>query len=340
MDIRRLKDHIIANDKTYLVLEELGCHHIKFKGNYYTCGNPDGDNVAAITVYLNENITVVNYTRDITGNKNVSDIFSLVEFFRDCTFSESVKIICEWIGIDYYYDFDENLPQSLKLTQLILEMQAGGDVEEREKPLVPISEDILTYYDPYVNDMFAKDGIDYSTQRIFEVGYDQETNRITIPIRDELGALIGVKGRLFKNEVGEDELKYMYIEKCARSKILYGLNLTGKSIKAAGFCYVGESEKSVQQMWSIGVYNCVATGGKKVSTQQIEKLTRLCVDLVFLFDKDVEQEELEELADRFVDGVNIYAVIDKDGILESKESPTDSKDKFLLLIKNNKYKIR
>ena len=33
------------------VLEELGCHHITHKGGYYSCGNPDGDNKSAITVY-------------------------------------------------------------------------------------------------------------------------------------------------------------------------------------------------------------------------------------------------------------------------------------------------
>ena len=56
------------------------------------------------------------------------------------------------------------------------------------------------------------------------------------------------------------------------------------------------------QMWNMDVYNCVATGGKKVSQNQIEILTRLCVDICFVFDKDVQLSELMVLANRFVEG--------------------------------------
>ena len=84
----------------------------------------------------------------------------------------------------------------------------------------------------------------------------------------------------------------------------------------------------------MGISNCVATGGKRVSRVQIEKLTRLCCDVIFLFDKDVVQEELELLANRFIDSVPLYAVIDNDNILDEKESPTDNPDKFQRLIQN------
>ena len=95
-----------------------------------------------------------------------------------------------------------------------------------------------------------------------------------------------------------------------------------------------EAEKGVQQLWSYGYSNSVATSGKKISNTQIEKLTRLCVDLVFLFDKDVGREELDEIANRFIDGVNIYAAIDKQGILLEKESPTDNLEKLKILLGN------
>ena len=64
---------------------------------------------------------------------------------------------------------------------------------------------------PYVNDLFFKDNIDYGTQAKFEVGYDEQTNRITIPIRDEIGTLVGVKGRMFGKAQKDGELKYLYI---------------------------------------------------------------------------------------------------------------------------------
>ena len=188
--------------------------------------------------------------------------------------------------------------------------------------------------------MFAKDNISFEVQRLFEIGYDDFTNRITIPIRDELNNLVGVKGRLFTEELKEDDLKYLYIEPCNRSKILYGLNITLTYIQQQQCVYVTEAEKGVMQLFTYGYRNAVATCGKKVSQYQIDMLTRLCVPIVFVFDKDVTQEELQELADRFIEGTVIYAIIDKDNILDDKESPSDKQEKFEKLLSSNKYLIK
>ena len=340
MDISRLKEHILENDKIPTILEELGCHHIKNKGEYYTCGNPDGDNPSAITVYANDYLTCINYTRDIGQDKSGTDIFSLIEFHKKYSFFEAIKQVCDWVDLDYYYDFDADVPESIKLTRLIMEMQQGDNINKQEKPLRPISETILTYYCPYINDLFNDDGIDYQTQKLFEIGYDEFSNRITIPIRDELRNLVGIKGRLLQKEIRDNELKYLYLEPCARSKILYGLHLTYEYIKREKRCFIGESEKSVLQMWTMGYCNAVGTGGKEVTTAQIDKLTRLCVDLVFLFDKDVPKSDIESLSKRFIDGINIYAVIDNKEILSEKESPTDNIDKFNRLLNECLYKIK
>lgn len=340
MDIRLMKEYILDNSYTPFILENLGCHHIKDKGEYITCGNPDGDNANAVTVYLNANLTVVNYTRSLNSEKKSQDIFDLAGFYLNLNFFETVKQICDWIDLDYYKDWDEDLPESLSITKMLIEMNSGNETEDEDILLKPISENILSYYYPYVNDFFADDNISYSTQRIFEVGYDDCTNRITIPIRDELGNLVGVKGRLLKNELDDNDLKYLYIEKCCRSQILYGLHLTYPYIQREKCVYICESEKGVMQLYDMGVYNAVATGGKKVSQAQIDKLSRLCVTLIFCFDKDVEQLEIEELADRFIENIDIYALIDSDNILDNKESPTDTPQKFKRLNERYKYKIR
>lgn len=341
MDIEGLKEYILENNYIPIILDALGCHHIKHKDGYYHAGNPDGDNPTAITVYENTNLTTINYTRDITNKKNLTtDLITLVEYFKSETFYNSIKWICDIIDLDYYHNFDDDVPESIRLTKLIMEMQQGENQIEEEKPLKPIPEIILTYYKKYVNDFFYKDNINYEVQQEFEIGYDEATNRITIPIRDELSNLVGVKGRLFETEIAEGQNKYTYIERCARSKILYGLYKTYPFIKQEKLVFVGESEKSVLQMISMGYYNAVGIGGKKISKCQIDKLTRLCVDIVFLFDKDVTQEELKSIADRFIDGVVIYAVIDTIGILNEKESPTDNPDKFKQLISKCKIRIK
>ena len=69
-------------------------------------------------------------------------------------------------------------------------------------------------------------------------------------------------------------------------------------------------------------------------------LVRLGVDIVLCLDKDVKKEELEELAERFPDGVPLYYMFDEDNILDEKESPTDDPIKWKHLVENNIYRLR
>ena len=341
MDIEILKEHILENNFIPTILEELGCHHIRKKDGYFQCANPDGDNVTAVCVYENTNLTTINYTRDISNGKNIhTDLISLVEFYKNETFPYAVKWICDVLDIDYYSNLDEDLPKSLQLTKMLVEMQSVDTESETEKPLKPISEKILSYFKPYVNDMFNEDGVSYETQAEFEIGYDEFTNRITIPIRDDLGNLVGVKARYFYRQVPEDEQKFMYIEKCARSQILYGLYKTINFIKRAQRVFVTEAEKGVQQLYDKGYFEAVATGGSKISKSQIDKLTRLCVPIIFVFDKDITKEELDDIASRFIDGTEVYALIDTIGILNEKESPTDNISKFEQLLEKCMYRLK
>ncbi|MFQ9889250.1 MAG: hypothetical protein ACLRWM_01485 [Streptococcus sp.] len=59
-----------------------------------------------------------------------------------------------------------------------------------------------------------------------------------------------------------------------------------------------------------------------------------------MFDKDVQLSELMVLANRFVDGVSVYAVVDDKGILDEKEAPTDNPEKFKALIGNCVRRIK
>ena len=342
MDIKQLKEYIYENNHIENILEKLGMHHIKWHDGkrYITCGFPDGDNQKACVIFNSEFFNIDSYTRDVKNKAGYApDVLSLIAFIKQEPFFDCLKWVCQIIGIDYYYSFDDDIPESLKITKLLYEMQRG-EFDQEEKPLKPISEKILTYYKPYVNNMFLNDGISYETQKEFEIEYDEFSNRVTIPIRSEIGDLVGVKGRLFKEIIEEWEQKYIYLEPCARSKILYGLNKTYPYIKKEGKCFVGEAEKFCLQLWSMGYYNSVGIGGKKISSQQIEKLTRLGVDLIFAFDRDVTKKEIEEIADRFVDGMSIWYLFDDNNILNEKESPSDSQEKFEYLLNNCLYKIK
>lgn len=341
MDVQELKNYIYENKYVEQILDSIGCHHIKYhpSNEYWSCANADGDNNGAIVIYDNEFLMCMNYTRQmVKGNRN-TDLIDLVCYTKHLTFPQGLKFICEEIGISYYHDFEEDIPESFRILQMIADMNTNI-TEEKEKPLTPINEHILSYYKPYVNDIFHEDNIDYKTQREFEIGFDEETNRYTIPIRSEIGDLVGVKGRYFYREVPENENKYIYLEPCSKSKILYGLHKTLEYIKAKGVVYVFESEKAVMQLWSYGYKNAVSTGGKTISRHQVELLVRLGVKIVFCFDKDVEKSEYENIALMFPDNIPLFYMFDEHDLLDGHESPSDDSNKWQKLKENNVYKLR
>lgn len=337
MDIRDLKEEILNRDLLLDILSEIGCHHVQDRGDYIQCGNKDGDNPKSIVVYKNEYISCINYTRQITKNGRAADIFDLIAYAEDCSFAEAMKFVCELAGLEYYGE-REDLPESLQILRMLKDMSIN-DTDEDNGVVKPISEKILSYYLPYGNKMFEDDGISIEVQKEFEIGYCPCTNYITIPIRDSLGALVGVKGRYF-GDPDEYHSKYTYIERCNKGKIIYGYWQNKDYIKNNQYIYVVESEKAVQQLATMGVRSCVSTGGKTISKYQVEEIIRTGCTPIFAFDKDVNEDELQEIASMFIDGVTVYAIVDKDNILNEKESPSDCKQKWLHLVKNNIYKIK
>lgn len=331
-----LKEFIVENEHVDTILEDLGCGNIVRHSGYYTCSNPDGNNKQSVTVYINENLTTINYTRNITKNKRCADIFDLIAFYKDCSFPEALRYVHGLLGLDFYQEKEEPC-ESLQILKMLKEMNTGSD-SVNDEPVSPISEDILSYYLQYGNSMFDDDGISLEVQHEFEVGYDTASNYITIPIRDSVGTLCGVKGRYF-GDPDEYHSKYIYLEKCNKSKILYGYWQNKDYIKNSDVLFIVESEKAVQQCATFGVRNVVSTGGKTISKCQVELITRSGCAPVFAFDEDVHEDELSSIAEMFMDGISVYALIDKDCVLDEKQSPTDDYGKWVYLTTNHVYKI-
>lgn len=338
MQVNELKEYLLNNELCEDVLTALGCGHVRNRGEYISASNPDGgDNKQAITLYLSENLNCIDYTRQISKTKRATDIFDLVAYFKQCTFAESMKWVCDTVGLDYYHEPDD-VPESLKIIRFLKEMSTGSD-DEDNTPLKPISEDVLRYYLPYGNKKWEDEGISLETQREFNIMYDPQTDYIAIPIFDSIGSLVGIKGRYF-GITDEYHSRFTYLEKCNKSKVLYGYWQNKEFIKNNKYIIVVESEKSVLKLAEYGYRNVVSTGGKTISKYQVELITRTGCIPMFAFDEDVKENELEDIANLFIDGVSIYAVIDRDGLLEEKESPMDRQDVWRELYKNNVYKIK
>jgi len=344
MEVKDLFGKIIENNDIEKILKNLGMHHINDKGEYFTCGFPDGD--ANHVVVYKDNLWINAYTRDISDKYGYTNIISLTSFMKKIYFSQSIKWICDTCSYNYYEE-PKSKTEMIKFLDYIYEQKNGSNKSDEDEVinLKPINEDILQYYGNYANRLFLEDNIDLQTQIDFGFGYDLETHSITIPIRDELNTLVGVKARLYKTseELEEWESKYFYLVPCAKSKILYGLNRTMPYIKREGFAVICESEKATAQLWSYGIRNAVSIGSHTISKYQAKKLTHLGVDLVLAYDKDVmfkdgkfNKEHYEKECNKFIENQIIYCLIDEDGILGEKESPTDNKEKFKRLFENKR----
>lgn len=332
MDVSLLKREIIKRNKVSEILEFIGCHSINFhagtEDDYYTCGNKDGDNPSAITVYCGTSLKTINYTRELSSKKTEHDLIDLVMFNKKINFFEAIKLICDVVGVNYYgLENDDDLPESIKITRLINEMSIDNEDEYAENVTIePKQECILGYYKKCCNDLFKEDGVSYATQAEFELGFDDESNLITIPIRDELGNLVGIKGRQLEKNCSNN--KYTYLIRCPRGKILYNLFRSYDEIVSAGFVIVVESEKACMQLYDMGIYNVVALSGSKLTAVQRQKLMNLHTDIVLALDKDIALKRLQDIANKFPIGYNISAILDDKEILDEKESPTDDPFKW------------
>ena len=334
MNTQELKQHIFKNSLQFKILQALDLQNIREDNEKIQCSNIDGNNLTAICIYKNnESLFVNNFTRDITDKYNNKDIISLVEFVKKCDYAQAVKWIKEVLQIEDSFTVKEVTEQD-KIEYILKNSQAVEDEEEND--LLPdIPENTLMEYVNWGNTCFYKDHISYETQAEFETGGDVFTHRWTIPIRDEFGRLVGVKGRLVDEEIDEWNPKYKYLKKCEKSKILYGLYKTLPYIQEKGEVIVCEAEKGVMQLWSYGYRHCVSVSGHSISDWQVRRLEKLDVDITIAFDKDVTLDVITTELNKFETEHNLYYIYDENNLLDEKQSPMDEPNKWIDLYDYN-----
>lgn len=265
----------------------------------------------------------------------------MVEYIKGCYFSKAINWICEICGYDYY---DNNQEQEKEIDPCLqfLEEVEPSDKNNCDELLMKLDNKILSEYINEPNKWFYNDGISLKVQREFKVGFSIQNQRITIPIFDELGNLVGVKGRTTIDDYEKRQVpKYLAMHKFPKTRILYGLNESLEHIKKKNSVIVTEGEKGVMQLYSEGIRNCVSTLGHEVSETQAIKLERLGVPILLAFDKGLTQEDYLDQAKKFFLKNRLYCIWDKGNLLKDKESPTDKgKVVFNKLLKTSVIKLK
>lgn len=160
-------------------------------------------------------------------------------------------------------------------------------IHRADSPPKTYDESILDDYLKVPNVRFQHDHILLETQMEFGISYDVNTDRIVIPIRDQHGSLMGVKGRRNYETDNGDDPKYLYLVPCQMSKTLFGYS-TNYSSMYGDTVMIFESEKSVLQCASYGYHNAVALGSNSLSEYQAKMILSLNPQkVIFMLDSDL-----------------------------------------------------
>lgn len=349
MDASEIKRKIIEEGKVEDILEALGCEYIKVeqRGNLITAQLPasfGSENKRAVQVYVNEHLPAK--IRNLAGFSG--DIFSLVAFLKyeaetdklQHFFKESLNFITDLFGWRSFNSSSLNRKKDFTAPLKKLASKSRGFTEV--VPNKVISEKTLNNFMQIADDGWYKEGISLKTQRFYQIGFDFITHRITIPIRNIDGELVGVKGRLIDNrDVSDFNPKYKYLYKCNISQELFNLYVAKEHIMQEKKVFVFESEKSVMKLHSHGIYNAVAIASSDITPVQalLLKSMGVDVDIVLCYDKDKTVDEIKKQAEH-ITGRNVYGILDLEDLLDEKDAPVDKGMKtWEYLAENNTYPI-
>ena len=317
-----MKEYLKNNpEQIEKILSYYNYHSINITDKEIRCAKVGGDNPSGCRIKLNDNLSATDFTTSYNG-----DLFGLIATHTGLTYGEVLKTITTMLGkkIEGNYQSEEKSLFDGFFDSLYVPYES----EEKE---VTYDESVLDKYNNGYKwfKRFADDGILPSSQVKFKIGFDEESNRITIPWRDYYGRLIGCMGRI-DNDIPTN-FKYIPLIPFPKHKYLYGLYENKEHIKN-NKVYVFESEKSVLQCDSFGVHECVSLGGNQISTTQVEQLLKLGVsEIILCMDEGLMKDAIIRDVDTiknslFMRDVKIKIMLDKENKYMkkgSKVSPSD-----------------
>ena len=337
--ISDIKAELLKNpDKIIELLEHFEFAHITTR---HTSNGPelrfarneDGGQNIRIKLENNEYLT----TRDFVKNIK-ADLFSFVAQEKGISFRDVLRYTKSLLNLS-----DDWRPRKRELFGGIYSRISRKDAEIYAKTY---PEEIMDNYVKIGNVRWLKDGISLATQKKFDVAYDDSTQRICLPIRNQYGEIVCVKGRL-NDEPTDENPKYLYVQPGLASTTLYGFSENYTNLYE-DTVLIGESEKFVLQLDTMGYHNGVALMSNSLSTSQAKMILSLNPKrVVFMLDNGLDLSITKQNAEMLKSFCTMREISiefwDWRGSLdtEDKDSPTDhGKEIFDYILENEIYDIK
>lgn len=340
MTITELKKYIYTENKIEFILQQIGCHSIKYHNSkdYYTCANYNGDNQSAIRIKNNEYLNCDNYTRTKEFSEN-ADLITLVQYNKNIEFLDAIKYLHNILGLKFIYKKEDKTIEKIDPLQIFKKVKyKRHSVNVLDFNI--LDENILQDFVPFIHISWIREGITQRTVNKFGLGYSYHQKRIIIPLRYWLtGELLGTNARTtIENYDVFGIKKYFITPSYPKTYNIFGLWEHKEDIKQLGYCVVYESEKSTLKRDSLLDYSGVSISGHTLSDEQIRILIGLNVDIIISMDKDVSIEEVRYMCSKFYGIRNVYYTWDKYDLIGKKDSVADAPNKIFEYLM--KYKIK
>jgi hypothetical protein len=293
-----------------------------------------------------------------TDCSETMDIFEVVVRAKKISFPQAIQYVANLTGKTF--GFSSMLKSNNE--ELIDDWEWINRHKKKDKTVKQLPEydsKVLDLFLPYPHESWLNEGISYTTQEKYGIGYYIREDRIVIPHYDMDSRLVGIRGRAMREDDIAAGKKYMPIT--VENKLynhptmynLYGLHKTKEAIKRLKKVAIFEGEKSVykcEDYYGENNFSC-ATCSSTITNFHRDILLSLGIEEVIIcydtLKKDATEKEIEDyqkkllkLARKFTPYVRTYIVYDEFDLLPEKSSPVDRNKEVLEQLMKCKYEIK
>ena len=280
------------------------------------------------------------------GCQKGGDIFTFVMEMEGMEFREVLRILAEKAGVELR-GFDPEMSKEKDKTLEILDLASRffeaqlwgsegkkrvlGYLEKRGFGESLIKEFRLGYAPPgwrhllefllkrkYKAQEIEKAGLiiqkeNKKSQNVLENYYDRFRDRITFPIFNSQGKIVGFSARVSPGSGDESQAKYVNTPTTSvydKSRVLYGIDKAKTHIKKEDFSLLVEGNADVIACHGAGLKMAVAVSGTALTQEQIKILSRYSLNIRMFFDSDTAGQEaaLKSVKTCLAHDMNVFLV--------------------------------